>query len=92
MIGLGSCDKVAQTNVTNVDYSLVLEAKDRFESDSTMNVVVIEKGDMNYVFERGNNYPILKSYTDYNTVILTVLLFGIFIGFVFGFGVSESVF
>ncbi len=80
LVGLGSCDNVDQTNVTNVDYSLVLEARNRFESDSTMNVVIIEKESMNYVFERGKDYPVLESFTKYNTIILIVFLFGMLFG------------
>lgn len=88
LVGLGSCDNVDQTNVTNVSHGLVLEARDKFESDSTINVVIIEKINSNYVFEKGVSYPILESYTSYNSnylelFIVTVLLTLFITAFIF---------
>ena len=74
MIGLSSCDKVDQRNVTFISHGLVLEADSIFESDSTMNVVIIEKQGYNYVFERGKDYPILESFTDYKTSYLAIFI------------------
>ena len=74
LIGLSSCDKVNQTNVTDVDYSIVLEAGREFYNDSTKNVAIINKGEYNYVFERNIEYPILKSYTNYNSYYLVIFI------------------
>lgn len=82
IIGLSSCDKVNQTNVTDVDYSIVLEANSILNSDSTKNVIIISKEDYNYVFERNKDYPILKSYTDYNSEYLLIFIFILIFSFI----------
>ena len=83
IIGLSSCKEVNQTNVTDVDYSIVLEAGREFYSDSTKNVAIINKGGYNYVFERNIKYPILKSYTNYNSNYLTIFIITAVFSFIF---------
>ena len=88
IIGLSSCEKINQTNVTDVDHSLVLEANSIFNSDSTKNVAIIHKNDFNYVFERNKDYPILKSYTNYNSNYLTIFIITAVFSFILVLGIS----